>query len=127
VINLGSTPLRISAELVRKARKEAANADRSLTGQVEHWLKLGMALETVLSHPQARELKKSATVDVHAALAKARTKSARTKALAHLRSTGEPRYGTDPKFPGKIIRIDPDGTRHVGRLVNRTFVADDAQ
>lgn len=123
---MASMPLRISAELVEKARAEADSADRSVTAQVEHWLKLGMALEDVLSHRQAMQLKRHLAVGVPEALERARSGAGQEAALAHLRESGQPRYGTDPAYPGRIIRIDPDGTRTVGSFVNRRFVPDSA-
>ncbi len=118
----GGTPLRIDDELVLRARVEAESADRSVTAQIEHWVKLGMALEEVLSHGQARELKKKAAPSVAEALASARSSEAQEAALAHLLASGQPRYGVDPDRPGFLIRIDPDGTRTTGRFIHRVFV-----
>lgn len=118
----GSTPLRIDDELVLKARLEAEEADRSVTAQIEHWAKLGMAVEEVLGHRQAMELKKHGTHSVADALAETRTSHAQEMALEHLAATGQVRYGVDPDRPGTLIRIAPDGTRTRGRFINRTFV-----
>jgi hypothetical protein len=32
------------------------------------------------------------------------------------------RYETDPALPGLLIQRLPDGSRHIGRMVNREFV-----
>ena len=40
-------PVKLSDELVESAREEAANTDRSITGQIEHWAKIGRSVETV--------------------------------------------------------------------------------
>lgn len=118
----GGTPLRISDELMAQARLEAKDSDRSLTGQIEHWAKLGRALEEVLGHGQATALKRSRRLSVTGALAAARTPEGQAEAVAHLTASGQPRYGADPDVPGQLIRIAPDGTRTRGRLVNRRFV-----
>ena len=119
----GGTPLRIDDELVLRARMEADAADRSVTAQIEHWVKLGMALEEVLAHGQARELKKKGAPSIADALSAARSSEAQEAALAHLAASGQPRYGVDPDRPGFLVRIDPDGTRTTGRFINRVFVA----
>ena len=43
-------PVKLSDELVKVARKEAAAGDRSITAQIEHWAKLGRSVETALRH-----------------------------------------------------------------------------
>lgn len=45
------TAVRLSAGLVASAKAEAALQSRSIAGQVEHWARLGMALESL---PSAR-------------------------------------------------------------------------
>jgi hypothetical protein len=34
-----------------------------------------------------------------------------------------PVHGTDPEFPGMVVRIDPSGARTPGRFENRRFVS----
>lgn len=41
----------------------------------------------------------------------------------HLRVLGGPRYGTDPKHPGLLVRLESDGTRTLGRLEGHVFVS----
>lgn len=45
------TAVRLSAALVALAKAEGAAQNRSISGQVEHWARLGMALEAA---PEAR-------------------------------------------------------------------------
>ena len=52
-------PVKLSDELVASARKEAASTDRSITGQIEHWAKIGRSVETVLRHQDVQALKRS--------------------------------------------------------------------
>jgi len=64
-------------------------------------------------------------VDLCEALESPRSRAGQEAAFAYLRRTGHARYGSDPAFPDRIVRIDPDGARTVGKFVNRRFVADD--
>src|SRR5690242_597621 len=52
-------PVKLSDELVESAREEAANTDRSITGQIEHWAKIGRSVEIVLRHQELQTLKRS--------------------------------------------------------------------
>lgn len=123
-----SMPLRISDDLVLKAREEAEVADRSLTAQIEHWVRLGMALEDVLGHREARELKRRGLhVPLEQAVAFAESAEGRAQVRAHLDARGTPRYEVDPERPGGVIRLEADGTRTRGRFVRRVFVAEDAR
>ncbi|MBL8673747.1 MAG: hypothetical protein JNL07_02585 [Rhodospirillales bacterium] len=125
--------MKLSRTLVETARSEAAAADRSLTAQIEHWATIGRAVEKLIPHSGVLSLKRlgggeSATPTAirRAALGRALRRleesDDRTEAVDHLRALGGPRYGTDPRHPGMIVRIDPDGTRTLGRLDGREFV-----
>jgi hypothetical protein len=48
-----------------------------------------------------------------------------TSAAARVRSDfkGKVRYGTDPAYPGLVVRLEPDGHRTVGQLVKGRFEA----
>lgn len=127
-------PVKLSDNLVSAARAEAAAEDRSITAQIEHWAKLGRAVEAVLKHADILALKRSdgdpirAFPDqakrqaVHALLERIATSADRSDLLEKLRSRGKPVYGTDPRFPGMVVRIDPDGERTPGRFENRCFI-----
>jgi hypothetical protein len=52
--------IKVSAELANSARNEANAADRSMTGQIEHWAKLGRAIEAILPSQVAAALKRCA-------------------------------------------------------------------
>jgi len=124
--------IKVSADLADSARKEAAEADRSLTGQIEHWAKLGRAAEAILPSQVAAALKRCAgdldTLEdetmrrkVLDALAVFQTQAPdllRKKIGLDQQTLFEP----DPENPGGIIRISPDGTRIRGVMDRRTFV-----
>lgn len=117
-------PLRISDEIVHLAREEAEISDRSLTSQIEHWVRLGMAVEAVLGHGQVRELKRrgKALLSLTDALAYAQSPEGQDEMRAHLVAERQPLYSADPERPGGIIRENPDGTRTRGKFVGRVFV-----
>ncbi len=60
---------------------------------------------------------------VQAALQRVATEEDRA-ALARRLKRGRVVYQSDPAGSGLTERIDPDGTRMLGRLVNRRFVAE---
>lgn len=127
-------PVKLSDDLVKLARTEAAAADRSITAQIEHWAKLGRSVERALRHEDARALKEArgdlhrafpgATVreEIHGLLRRIAATSDRSD-LARTLMKGRAVYQRDPGGSGAITRIEPDGTRTVGRLEKRRFVA----
>ena len=56
---MASQAVKVSLDLIETARESARWADRSVAGQIEHWAKLGRSVETSLSEPAARALKRS--------------------------------------------------------------------
>jgi hypothetical protein len=123
-------PVKLSDELVESAREEAANTDRSITGQIEQWAKIGRSVETMLRHTDVRALKRSplnatltsdARRTIQAALEKVVTETDR-RSLARSLKAGRTVYQTDPAGSGLTERIQPDGSRTLGRFANRRFV-----
>jgi hypothetical protein len=127
-------PVKLSDDLVRLARTEAKAADRSITAQIEHWAKLGRSVEGALRHEDALALKEAGG-DLHRAFPGATTREAIHGLLRRIAATSDRSdlartltrdrvvYQSDPKGSGAIMRIEPDGTRTVGRLEKRRFVA----
>ena len=123
-------PVKLSDELVASARKEAASTDRSITGQIEHWAKIGRSVETVLRHQDVQALKRSpadatltvpARQAVQAVLERLVTEKDRGTLASRLKA-GRVVYQSDPAGSGLTERVSPDGTRTLGRLANRRFV-----
>lgn len=54
-------PVKLSDELVDAARREAASTDRSITGQIEHWVKIGRSVEQLLRYQDIQALKRAPT------------------------------------------------------------------
>src|SRR5438094_9951242 len=101
-------PVKLSDELVESAREEAATTDRSITGQIEHWAKIGRSVETVLRHQEVQTLKRSplnATLTgparraVEAALHRVVIETGRG-ALARRLKAGRTVYQSDPAGSG---------------------------
>lgn len=124
--------IKISADLADTARAAAAAADRSLTGQVEHWAKLGRAIESVLPATAANALKQVGSKleaiedptlrnEVVAALDDFRDSSASNK-RARLGLDQQTHYEPDPSRSKGLIRVEPDGTRTRGTRQGKTFM-----
>lgn len=124
--------IKVSAELADFARKEASEADRSLTGQIEHWAKLGRAAEAIMPSQVAAALKRCAgdlqsiedesirgkVLDALAAMQTLTPESLRQKISLDHQTLFEP----DPETPGCFIRVTPDGIRTPGVMDGRMFV-----
>ena len=121
-------PLRISDEIVRRAREEAETSDRSITSQIEHWVRLGMAVEEVLGHGHIRELKRrgKALLSLEDALSHAESSEGQEEMRAHLAASPHPLYSADPERRGGVVRENADGTRTRGKFVGRVFVPEGA-
>lgn len=131
-------PVKLSDPLIEQARVAAEGSDRSMAGQIEHWARLGQSVEAVLTAPQSAALKQGADAIANTladeaertqllrALRLAVTSAGHTDLGRVLRAGGRHRYGTDPAFPGCLVRISPDGKRTPGHLVQRRFVPLDA-
>ena len=127
-------PVKLSDALIEAARKASVDADRSLAGQIEHWARLGRSVESALSVTESERVKRSGgQLAKEAPEARMREQllgvlrlAVNAAGLARITAapskTPGPRYGTDPAFPGFLVRVDPDGRRTPGRFVNRRFV-----
>jgi len=121
--------VKLSDALIADARAAAKLEDRSIAGQIEHWARLGRAVEQDLAPPALREVTLKAAADLPGAgslvarlgeaLDVALRPESREAFAAEL--TARVRYGTDPAFPGYLVRDDPGGTRVPGRYVDREF------
>ena len=121
-------PVKLSDELVKLARAEAEEADRSITAQIEHWAKLGRSVEAALRYEESRALKRVGGLRLRetreivlSALRRIAPMAARS-AFARALREGRVVYQSDPNGSGAIMRIEPDGTRTLGRFEKRRFV-----
>lgn len=123
-------PVKVGDALIEAARGAAEENQRSMAAQIEHWALLGRAIEKTLTVGDTAALKRSeGRLD---AATRARVAQALSNALDPDRSAvartsigiRDPiRYETDPALPGLLIQRRPDGTRRIGRMIDREFVA----
>lgn len=123
-------PVKLSDDLVKDARQEAEATDRSLTSQIEHWARLGRKVERVLQHADVLNLKRAGDAPssqptrraILTLLRQIASGVPRTELTATLRQN---RAVYQDAGESRIERIERDGTRTIGRFVNRRFVADE--
>lgn len=125
--------IKISGGLAASARSEAEQTDRSLTGQVEHWAKLGRALEKLLPLSVVSALKVNGgqlealehlflREKVMAAISAVHGQSHFKEVSTELLAAGGERYEADPNDAAGVIRVSTDGSRTPGKIVQRKFV-----
>ena len=119
-----SQPVKLSDELVLDARVTAEIAERSIAGQIEFWAGLGRAIEPLLRGDQALALRRAgAAKPLSECLQSVDTNEGRQRVAEYLKNRPFPHYEPAPNSPGMLVRIEEDGTRTVGRFVNRRFEA----
>ena len=117
-------PVKISDELLLDARLTAEIAERSIAGQIEFWAQLGRAIEPLLEGRRVLALKKSGeAVPLSQCLASVDSEAGRRRVTEYIDSGPFPHYTAIPGSPALLERIDADGTRTVGRFVDREFRA----
>ena len=125
-------PVKISDNLLARARAEAKGAHRSVTAQIEHWAMLGRAVEVMTGHREVLALKRVgerlalpryvSPQEIHDLLAGMGDHPDREAVKAEIRAAGTPIYSGDPDDPDGVIEIAPNGRRTRGRFEGRTFV-----
>jgi ParD-like antitoxin of type II bacterial toxin-antitoxin system len=117
-----SQPVKLSDELVLDARLTSKLAERSIAGQIEYWAQLGRAIEPLLEGAKALALRRSGAERLLSELIGSVSSSeGRQRVAEHLESEPFPHYEQAPDRPGLLIRIAADGTRSLGRFVDREF------
>jgi len=119
-----SQPVKLSDELVCDARATSEFSDRSIAGQIEFWAQLGRSIEALLRGDGITALRQAGSRPVSAAIAAVDTNEGRKKVHEYLNTRPFPHFESVPGENGLLCRIDEDGTRTVGRFVNRVFVAE---
>ena len=119
-----SQPVKISDALILDARLASEVFERSLTGQVEFWARLGRAIEPLLNGDQVLALcRKGSAEPLSALIESVDSSSGRQRVADYLQAQPYPHYAPCAGKPGFLVRIDEDGTRTPGRFVNRQFQA----
>ena len=125
--------IKINPAFAELARSASTDADRSLTGQVEHWARLGRAVEPMFSAPDIAALKKCGgdlgllddeveKARVLAVLENFRKNPASFQMKEFIGVGRKVFFEPDPDNPDGMIRIQPDGSRERGTMAGRTFV-----
>lgn len=118
-----SQPVKLSDALVLDARLAGDAFQRSIAGQVEFWARLGRAVEPLLQGAQVLALcRNAAAYPLSECIASVDTAEGRSRVSDRLATIPYPHYEPAPGRPGHLVRIDEDGTRTVGRFVQRRFV-----
>ncbi len=124
--------IKVSDALAEEARAASQDADRSLTGQVEHWARLGKAVEPHFSASTIAFLKKNggllspeeeqvAIKQTLAALEEFRKNPPYDKMREVIFKSGFV-YEADPNDPAGVVKLFKDGTKIAGKIVDREFV-----
>lgn len=120
--------------VIRDVKTEARVADRSMAGQVEHWVKIGQAVEAMLGNAEIKAIKENLPMfltRVSAQSVEQKIVSTVTQLMmnpdreavkAKILAPGVPVFQADPAHAGRVIRIMPDGTRTSGRMKGNSFV-----
>jgi len=114
-----AVPVKVSDRLLTLAREEARSTHRSATAQIEHWATLGRAVEVLASYQDVLALKRAGqTLPVPAAVAREEAHAlfqrlvgdpAREGVKARIRAGATTMYAIDPRQPGVIVAIEPEG------------------
>jgi hypothetical protein len=117
-------PVKLSDQLVLDARLVGETTERSIASQIEFWAQLGRALEPVLRTEAVLRLKqRGRTVRLSDCLRTVDTPAGRKRVQAFLADRPYPHFEAAPHRPGLVVRVDQDGTRTIGRFVQRKFRA----
>ena len=113
-----SEPVTLSDELVDDARLTAELAKRTVDAQVELWARLGRDIEPFLRNRSATQ-----GTPISECLAMVGTDEGRERLAQYLETRPYPHYQVVDDRPGLLVRIEQDGTRTIGRFVDREFQA----
>ena len=114
--------MKLSNALVLDARLAGELMNRSIAGQVEFWARLGRSVERLLQGEQVLALSRDAAVQPLSKCLKSVDRSEGHRHLSErLQSLPFPHFEPHPARRDVLVKIDADGTRTVGRFVNRQF------
>jgi hypothetical protein len=121
-------PVKLSDELVLDARLTGEVSQRSIASQVEFWARLGRTVESLMRGREVVALKRSGGArPLSVVLSAVGSAEGREQLNQHLASRPYPHFEAAPGQPGLLVRVDQDGTRTIGRFVNRVFTPADTK
>ena len=131
------SPVKVADELAKAAKETAELANRSMAKQIEHWARLGRAVEQLVKTSDVMAFKAhladasdpDKVSEARAALdrlVKALVeRTERDAARALISETGEPVYEAVPARRDRVAQVWPDGRKVLGRFVGTEFVPDE--
>jgi len=131
------SPVKVADELAKAAKETATLANRSMAKQIEHWARIGRAVEQLVKTSDVMAFKAhfadpaDADLVVEARAALERLVQAlvdqtdRDAARALIFDTGEPVYEVAPGRTDRVAQVGPGGRKIVGRFVGQEFVAEE--
>jgi hypothetical protein len=118
-------PVKLSDALVLDARIAGEAQERSIAGQIEFWAKLGRSVDDLLDGRTRNAFcRDSGTRPLSELIATVNTPEGKARLKAHLDSLPYPHYEPYSARNGYLVRIEENGSRSVGRFLNRQFVVD---
>jgi hypothetical protein len=115
-------PVKLSENLVLDARLAGEASERSIAGQIEFWARIGRAMEPLLGMDNLIRLKQRGDArPLSECVRDVDSEAGRRRTAAYVASRPFPHFEPAADRPGFLVKIDEDGTRTVGRFVNRQF------
>src|SRR5687767_3710748 len=107
----------LADDLVSAARRAGATTDEAIAKKIESWVRLGQKIEAIFTPDTLMEVEPPPISELVAIVG---TPAGDRKVAEYLKSQPYPHYeaggGRDI-----LVRIDADGTRTRGRIVDREF------
>ena len=120
--------MKLSDDLVLDARLTADVSQRSIAGQVEFWARLGRAVEALMRSDHVLALKRLGDArPLSTSLQAVETTEGRQQLSSHLASRPFPHFQAAAGRPGLLVKVDEDGTRTLGRFIQRVFTPVEAK
>ena len=131
------SPVKVADELAEAAKETAELANRSMAKQIEHWARLGRAVEQLVKTSDVMAFKahladpadEDKIAEAGAALERLVNalveRTDRDAARALISKTGKPVYEAVPGRPDRVAQVWPDGRKCIGHFDGDEFVADE--
>jgi hypothetical protein len=117
-----SQPVKLSDSLVLEARITGEILERSIAGQVEFWARLGRSVDQLLDGQHVLALCRSnAARPLSECLESVDSPEGRQRLAEFLQGRPFPHYEPHPTRRGLLVRVSANGSRTLGRFVNRQF------
>lgn len=131
------SPVKVGDDLAAAAKETAELANRSMAKQIEHWARLGRAVEQLVKTSDVMAFKahladpadEGKISEARAALERLVEalveRTDRDAARALISTTGKPVYEAVPGRPDRVAQVWPNGRKVVGHFDGGEFVVDE--